>query len=163
MHRSDDEYGRRHFRRQSRPCFSRDIDETLPSIPEDNGCTSDLLARSQIKPKNKVIKTWERKKLFSLKINRYVIFRMALLINICTSKNFVFLLQSGLDLTSSKLVTSCWQNPYGSKAYIGSRLDYLIWLEFKLVRDFMAVLVTCKFEANSIKSEGTVLLTCFPL
>ena len=52
MRRSDDGYGRRHFRRQSWPRFSRDLNETLPSIPEDNGRTSGLLARSQTKPKN---------------------------------------------------------------------------------------------------------------
>ena len=57
MRRSDDRYGRRHFRQHSRPRFSGDIDETLPSILEDNGRASDLLARSQTKPKNKVIKT----------------------------------------------------------------------------------------------------------
>ena len=75
--------------------------------------------------KNKVSKTWARKKLFSLKINRYIIFHMAFLINEYTSRSFVFLLWSGLDLTSSKLVTSCRQDPYGSKAYTGSRLDYV--------------------------------------
>ena len=31
---------------------------------------------------------------------------------------FVFLLRSGLDLTLSKLINSCRQDPYGSKAYI---------------------------------------------
>ena len=36
-----------------------------------------------------------------------------------------------------------------------------IWPEFKHVRDFMAVLVTCKFEDDLIKSEGTILLTTF--
>ena len=66
MRRSDDLYGGRHFRRESRreswPGFSRDIDKTLPSIPEDNGRASDLLARSQTKPKNKVIKNMKAEK-----------------------------------------------------------------------------------------------------
>ena len=56
MHRSDDEYGLHHFRWQSLPGFLQDIDETLPSILEENERACDLLARSQTKPKNKVIK-----------------------------------------------------------------------------------------------------------
>ena len=31
------------------------------------------------------------------------------------------------------------------------------WPEFKLVRDFMAVMVTCKFDDNTIKSEGAII------
>ena len=31
-----------------------------------------------------------------------------------------------------------------------------IWQESKLVQDFMAVLVTCTFEDDSIKSEGAM-------
>ena len=57
MRRSDGKYECRHFRGQSRPRFSRDIDETLPSIPEDNGRASDLLVRSQAKLENKLIET----------------------------------------------------------------------------------------------------------
>ena len=37
---------------------------------------------------------------------------------------FLMLLWSALDLTSRKLVTSCRQDPWGSKAYIGSQPDY---------------------------------------
>ena len=44
------------------------------------------------KPSNKVIKTWERKKLFSHKINRYVIFRMTLLSYEYIVRSFLFLL-----------------------------------------------------------------------
>ena len=40
---------------------------------------NDILEGVKHKPSNKVIKTWERKKLFNHKINRYVIFRMTLL------------------------------------------------------------------------------------
>ena len=57
MRRSDNELGRRHFR----PGFSRGIDETLPSIPEESGdaidAASNLLAGVKQKPSNKVIKT----------------------------------------------------------------------------------------------------------
>ena len=30
------------------------------------------------------------------------------------------------------------------------------WPEFEFARDFMAVLLTCKFEDDSIKSEGAI-------
>ena len=30
----------------------------------------------------------------------------------------------------------------------------LIWPKFELIQDFMAVLVTCKFEDDAIKSQG---------
>ena len=57
MRRSDDEFGRRHFRQG----FSRGIDKTLPSIPEESGdaidAASDILERVKQKPSNKVIKT----------------------------------------------------------------------------------------------------------
>ena len=36
-----------------------------------------------------------------------------------------------------------------------------IYLEFKIVQDFMAVLVICKFEDDLIKSEGTILRQYF--
>ena len=36
-----------------------------------------------------------------------------------------------------------------------------IWPEFELVQDFMAVLVTCKFEDDLIKSEDAILLITF--
>ena len=81
---SDDELGRRHFRKDA-AILGQDsgIDETLPSIPEESGdaidVASNILAGVKQKPSNKVIKTCERKKLFSHKINRYVIFRMTLL------------------------------------------------------------------------------------
>ena len=39
-----------------------------------------------------------------------------------------------------------------------------IWLNFKLVRDVMDVLVTCKYEEDPIKNEGArVVTTFFPL
>ena len=78
----------RHGRQQSRPRHRRDF--TFDT--EENERASDLLASSQTKPKNKVTKTPERKKLFRHKINRYVIFCMALLISAYTSRSFVFLL-----------------------------------------------------------------------
>ena len=57
MRRSDDEFGRRHFRQG----FSRGIDKTLPSISEESGdaidAASDILERVKQKPSNKVIKT----------------------------------------------------------------------------------------------------------
>ena len=34
-----------------------------------------------------------------------------------------------------------------------------IWLKFKLVRDIIDVLVTCKYEEDSIKNGGTRVLT----
>ena len=34
-------------------------------------------------------------------------------------------------------------------------------MEFKLVRDFMPVLVICKFDKDPIKNEGTVVSTIF--
>ena len=36
-----------------------------------------------------------------------------------------------------------------------------IWLNFELVRDVMYVLVTCKYEEDPIKNEGTRVLTTF--
>ena len=38
---------------------------------------------------------------------------------------------------------------------------FSIWPEFELNRDLIAVLVSCKFEDNSIKSEGAILRTTF--
>ena len=40
-------------------------------------------------------------------------------------------------------------------------MNSLIWPELKLVQDFMALLVICKFEDDSIKSEGNFLRTTF--
>ena len=37
----------------------------------------------------------------------------------------------------------------------------LIWPNFELVRDVMAVLVTCKYEENPIKNEGARVFTTF--
>ena len=34
-----------------------------------------------------------------------------------------------------------------------------IWLKFKLVRDIMVVLVTCKYEEDLLKNEGARVLT----
>ena len=58
MRRSDDEFGRRHFRKDA---AILGIDETLPSIPEESGdaidAASDILEGVKQKPANKVIKT----------------------------------------------------------------------------------------------------------
>ena len=37
-----------------------------------------------------------------------------------------------------------------------------IWLKFKLVRDVIDVLVTCKYEEDLIKNEGARVVTIFP-
>ena len=37
----------------------------------------------------------------------------------------------------------------------------LIWPNFKLVRDVMDVLATCKYEEDLIKNEGARVLTTF--
>ena len=42
-----------------------------------------------------------------------------------------------------------------------SDLRSAIWPEFELVRDFMAVLITGKFEDDLMKSEGGILRTTF--
>ena len=43
-----------------------------------------------------------------------------------------------------------------------SEIKHPIWLEFELIWDFMAVLLTCKFEDDAIKkSEGAILRTTF--
>ena len=34
-----------------------------------------------------------------------------------------------------------------------------MWPEFELVRDFMAVLVTCKFDDDPIKNEDVIVST----
>ena len=36
-----------------------------------------------------------------------------------------------------------------------------IWLKFKLVRDFMPVLITCKFEKDLIKNNKEKVETSF--
>ena len=36
-----------------------------------------------------------------------------------------------------------------------------IWINFKLVRDVIDVLVTCKYEEDPIINEGTRVLTTF--
>ena len=38
-----------------------------------------------------------------------------------------------------------------------------IWSEIKLVRDFMPVLLSCKFDENRIKMEGVSVETSFSL
>ena len=35
-----------------------------------------------------------------------------------------------------------------------------IWPEIELIRDFMPVLITCTFDEEPIKNEGTIVLTC---
>ena len=42
-----------------------------------------------------------------------------------------------------------------------SEVNSPIWPEFELIRDFMAVLISCKFEDDLIKSEGATLRTTF--
>ena len=42
-----------------------------------------------------------------------------------------------------------------------TRVNSPIWPEFEFIRDFMAILVTCKFEDDSIKGQGTFLRTTF--
>ena len=42
-----------------------------------------------------------------------------------------------------------------------SKVNGPIWPEFELIRDVMPVLVTCKFEEDSIKSEVAILRTTF--
>ena len=42
-----------------------------------------------------------------------------------------------------------------------SVVNSLIWQEIKLLRDFMAVLVTCKFDEDPIKKEVATLRTTF--
>ena len=44
-----------------------------------------------------------------------------------------------------------------------STVNSLIWPEFELVRDFMPVLVICKFDDNRIKSEGARVDIVFPI
>ena len=38
-----------------------------------------------------------------------------------------------------------------------------IWPNFELVRDFMDVLVTCKYEEDPIKNEGARVDNIFPI
>ena len=52
---------------------------------------------------------------------------------------------------------------FGTQGQSNSEVKCPIWLEFKIVRDFMAVLVTCKFEDDSIKREAAVLQTFSPI
>ena len=40
-----------------------------------------------------------------------------------------------------------------------SKVYRRMWQEFKLVQDFIAVLVTCKFDDNLKKNEGTIVST----
>ena len=42
-----------------------------------------------------------------------------------------------------------------------SEVKSLIWSEFKLIPDFMSVLVICMFEDDSVKSEVAILQTTF--
>ena len=37
--------------------------------------------------------------------------------------------------------------------------EFQIWLNFKPIRDFMVVLVTCKNEEDPIKNEGARVVT----
>ena len=85
MRRSDDELGRRHFRKDA-AILGQDSREELTRLylryrkRVETPLTSQVIyLRVKQKPSNKVIKTCKRKKLFSHKINRYVIFRMTLL------------------------------------------------------------------------------------
>ena len=42
-----------------------------------------------------------------------------------------------------------------------SEVDSPIWPEFGPIQDFMAVLVTCKIDEDSIKSEVAIIRTTF--
>ena len=44
-----------------------------------------------------------------------------------------------------------------------SKLSGHIWLEIESVRDFMPVLVICKFEENLIKNKDIIMETLSPL
>ena len=44
---------------------------------------------------------------------------------------------------------------------IKSKVNSLIWPEIELVRDFMDVLVTCKFDEAPIKNEEVIDQTTF--
>ena len=44
-----------------------------------------------------------------------------------------------------------------------SRVGGVIWLKFELIQAFMHVLVTCKNEDDSIKSEGARVVTTFSI
>ena len=50
---------------------------------------------------------------------------------------------------------------FGTQGQVTPEVNSPICPEFELVRDFIAILVTCKFEDNSIKSESTILQTTF--
>ena len=52
-------------------------------------------------------------------------------------------------------IISLWENFSSFKAS-NSKENTLIWLEIKLIRDFIAVLVTCKFEEHPIKNKDAI-------
>ena len=82
---------------------------------------------------------------------------------------------SGRNLNSSKL--SCMSSLPARMRMIDSKIKELewsqdfshyksavlgpIWPNFKLIRDFMDVLVTCKYEEDPIKNEGARVDTTF--
>ena len=55
-------------------------------------------------------------------------------------------------------------NKYVGANFLHSRassteVNSLIWPKFKLIREFMAVLATCKFDEDPIKIDGTIAWT----
>ena len=71
-------------------------------------------------------------------------------------------LSVSLKKIRSKLkALSCTQCFFRRAMAGNSEVNGRMWPEFELVRDFMVVLVTCKFDDHMIETEGAIVPTAF--
>ena len=76
------------------------------------------------------------------------------------------LLPASMRNVQSKLKSLSIRQHFHHYKYIGvnfwhsktsnTEVNSLIWLKFELIREFMAVLASCKFDEDSIKIEGII-------
>ena len=65
-----------------------------------------------------------------------------------------------MKMIQSKMKVLEWSQHFSRYKSLGFFPDAeMIWQNFKLVRDFMVVIVTCKHEEDPIKNEGTRVFT----
>ena len=71
------------------------------------------------------------------------------------------LLRASLKIPSKLKVLSCPQHFFRCSRAGNFEVNGWMWAEFELFRDYMAVLVTCKFDGDTVQTEGVSVSTTF--
>ena len=66
-----------------------------------------------------------------------------------------------MKIQSKLKALSCPQHIFWHSRAGNSEVNGCMWPEFQLVQDFMAVLIICKFDEDTIKNEGPFVSTTF--